>query len=998
MKSVLRVVTVLIALGGWGFSNAYALDLLAGRAVGPPVIDGRIDFGEWPIATNSIDFDHGFVTAVNDRMRLYLLVDVLEDDIDNPRSSSSEGDWIEVVVDVDENGDFTPGVDLIYTLWNNSRELRIQYYLSDSGVRAPLRDTPIYSSLAAGFGCFADDATEVPLDPPSSSECFNHRVWEMAIDLEEIGADPNVFLPTEHVLLSVRVHSNVPAFEERFPEGGFADMLDIQLVTVPAVANTGGAVIQFDQENTDDNGDGIINDPLEVTQAVQHRDNSLPLVARKDTAVRVYVEVREDDSPQMVTVSLYGTRDGRDLPGSPLSAEFWAHPDFEFPLRFFVDPFSEEARYGIRKGRDNLLHTANFALPDEWIKPDNVIFYAKARYADQEIESRSAEVFFVPRKTPYYVTIPINEGSWEAPVQVDETHLAAAESYLKTIYPVPDVNFERWEYPPFDIAPGVVTGAILRNDILENLIMYYDLLTALDVDPMPEQIYGYTVTADLAQAATQSPLCTTPGCGHVAGGGTFVEGADGTYLYNPTNMAHEINHNIGDPETWAQHVPGGTVGEGTVDPEWVRLYEESEGGVEAPYAEFHIREFGFDTRPPWVNGYDILGLSFYERRFTVIPPYWPEIMSYLTAIQLDGVHLKYVHPQAWTSPYRWTRMFDVFEPDPSGFPGSGRMRMIYYVSGRMNRQGLVQLNPVMRLSGLPSVEPDSKGEYILEFQYPGGRRSLTVPFTPIFVDSEGSPLDTVYFRFALPAKGTPDRIVVRKDKEVLDQIIVSKHRPKVAVTEPRGDMEWNGTQKLVWQSKDQDDDPLTYVILYNPNVAASSKVKSNWIPVAWDVQGDSYEVNMDRLPGGTTGRFKIMATDGFHTVSAYSPGSLTVKDKPPTIALIRPDLSPQTDVAEENPNQYRVYAGGEAELDRTLPPGPVTFEAHGSDLEDGRLADDQILWFLGKQRQFMGRGGKITVHFESGTYLITVTAVDSAGNTTKKEFSIVVGEETENAS
>ena len=440
------------------------------------------------------------------------------------------------------------------------------------------------------------------------------------------------------------------------------------------------------------------------------------------------------------------------------------------------------------------------------------------------------EVFFVPRKTPYYVTIPINEGSWEAPVQVDETHLAAAESYLKTIYPVPDVNFERWEYPPFDIAPGVVTGAILRNDILENLIMYYDLLTALDVDPMPEQIYGYTVTADLAQAATQSPLCTTPGCGHVAGGGTFVEGADGTYLYNPTNMAHEINHNIGDPETWAQHVPGGTVGEGTVDPEWVRLYEESEGGVEAPYAEFHIREFGFDYPPSlgqWIRypGPQLLRSPIHRN---------PAVLA-RNHVLPDGRSTRRRAPQVRPSPSldlalpldAHVRRYS--SPTPPAFPDRDGCAMIYYVSGRMNRQGLVQLNPVMRLSGLPSVEPDSKGEFILEFQYPGGRRSLTVPFTPIFVDGEGSPLDTVYFRFALPAKGTPDRIVVRKDKEVLDQIIVSKHRPKVAVTEPRGDMEWNGTQKLVWQSKDQDDDPLTYVILYNPNVAASSKVNSNWI-------------------------------------------------------------------------------------------------------------------------------------------------------------------------
>ena len=375
MKSVLRVVTVLIALGGWGFSNAYALDLLAGRAVGPPVIDGRIDFGEWPIATNSIDFDHGFVTAVNDRMRLYLLVDVLEDDIDNPRSSSSEGDWIEVVVDVDENGDFTPGVDLIYTLWNNSRELRIQYYLSDSGVRAPLRDTPIYSSLAAGFGCFADDATEVPLDPPSSSECFNHRVWEMAIDLEEIGADPNVFLPTEHVLLSVRVHSNVPAFEERFPEGGFADMLDIQLVTVPAVANTGGA------------GDSIR--PRRHGRQTGTGSSTIPWRSPRPSST-VTTPCRW--SPARIPRCEFTWRYGRTIPlkwspypyTGPETGETCPAPLFppssgrtrisNFHCGFSLTP--SQRRPDMESGRDETIYfiRPTSLCPMKWTKPDNVFF------------------------------------------------------------------------------------------------------------------------------------------------------------------------------------------------------------------------------------------------------------------------------------------------------------------------------------------------------------------------------------------------------------------------------------------------------------------------------------------------------------------------------------------------------------------------------------------------------------------------------------------------
>ena len=892
-------------------------------------------------------------------------------------------------------------MDVIYTLWTNSRELRIQRYASDSGVRYPLSDASIYSSVAAGFGCFSQDGTEVLHEPPSAPECLNHRVWEVALDLEEIGADPNVFLPTEYVHLGIRVHSEIPDFEDTIPPGfpaDFGDTLNIELVTVPAVAGDADSVIQFDEEETDENGDGIINDPLEITQAIQHRDNSLRLVARKDTAVRVFVEVREEDEANHVTVSLYGTRDGRDLPGSPLCVEFWAWPDFEFPLRVFVDPFHDVLRYGIRKGRDNLNHTANFLLPDEWVEPDNVFFYAKARYADQEIESRTVEARFIPRKTPYYIMIPINEGSSSDPVQVDETDLAAAESFAKTIYPVPDIRFERRDFWAFNISPGVVTGEILRMRILEDLIWMYDFMVAFDVEPLPDQMFGYTVTSEYGQAATAGPLCTTPGCGHVSGGDTYIESSSGDFLYNATVMAHEIDHNIGDPDSWGKHVPGGGVGEGTVDPEWVRLYEESEGGAEDPYEEYCIREFGFDTRRPWVNGYDLFEEPFTQRRFTVIPPFWPELMSYRGAMMLDqdiAPTFRYYHPRQWTSPYRWERMFDAFEPDSSGYPGLGRRRMSYHVSGRIDRQGPAELNPVMRLLGRPSTVPDSQGEYALELEYFGGKKRLTVPFTPDFLDSEGEPLNSAYFRFNLPIQWNPTRVLLRKGKEVLDEIVVSKHRPTVKITSPAGNVEWNGLQKLEWQGKDKDDDTLTYAILYNPEgvTYSWSQGKKGWIPLAWGLKEHTYLVNMETLPGGQKGRFRIVATDGFHTVYATSRGRLSVKDKPPTLALVRPDLSPPADDAsDDNKNQSRMDKTSELLNLVSLPPGPIVFEAHGSDLEDGPLPDNAFVWFLGQQKQGMGRGKKVTIHFESGVYLITLMAADSTGNTVEKQFSILVGQ------
>ena len=58
---------------------------------------------------------------------------------------------------------------------------------------------------------------------------------------------------------------------------------------------------------------------IEVTQAIQDRDNTLPLVADKRTVARLYADVNGVGSVQPSIVYLYSSSGGNDLPGSPLA-------------------------------------------------------------------------------------------------------------------------------------------------------------------------------------------------------------------------------------------------------------------------------------------------------------------------------------------------------------------------------------------------------------------------------------------------------------------------------------------------------------------------------------------------------------------------------------------------------------------------------------------------------------------------------------------------------
>ncbi len=901
----------------------------------PRTVDGAVGWWEWDV-TNRIDFDHGFITVLNDNIRLYILVDVLGD---TTEGSPSE-DYFWLTFDVDRDGAITPDVDLNYGPAPGTYDMQYQYY-SGPGSWSGGDPGYIFSSVAAGFGCFFADGTEWLYTAPLAPVCDNHRVYEFGIDLREIGAHAG-----GDVRMGLRIVSANPDFTDEVPANfthDFSDLIEVSLAPYPgplwAVDPT--ASVGFDERYG--------KDGIEVTQAIQTRMNDMPLVDDKATVARMYVQTSGATFAQPAIVYLYGTSDGHNLPGSPLSTLFLA-PVYDFPSSI--------------PRRDQLDSTANFVLPDSWIE-GTVTFRGRAMdLFGHEVASSTVSHTFTPREVPVYWSVPINTGTEEAPNVVNNHHIARQETYLETVYTVPDVEFVRkgWEE----------VGATGHgcDEVIQKLNDYYDRvqlawilgLRAVEVEPgyvvieeafaLPDQIYGFmprTCTTSTGNPMGMSNPVWLGGRGRVA------IGFAGEMTNAEPVMAHEINHNLDrrpdgeatwglhvgnpDPDTWGISNPNADrswgCGASGPDPDWPRTDDD-------------INEVGFDTRVPWgARGSD---------RDTVVPLSCPDFMSYCGRERA---------PTRWVSPYRWENLFNhaFAAPLAAGLSShthqvQQQTQTVYYVSGYLSKNGTGNLNPIFVQPGIPT--PDiPPGEYAIEVRDAFGKVLLTKPFFASFVDAEGNAVEETHFRFQLLEQPGASKVFLKKGGQILDGIVVSENAPTVTVMEPNGGEQWTGRQTIVWNAQDQDGDSLRFTILYSPDKGKS------WYPVAWSIEGQSYDVDAAILPGGDSARVRVIATDGFNTTQDDTDGTFWVQPKPPD------------DV------------GGRPEPDSHYWPGQlIHFEGEAFDVDDGLLPGERFIWSY--DSTIFGTGSQVSARLPAGYYEVSLTVVDNDETTGQDTIGILV--------
>jgi hypothetical protein len=774
----------------------------------PPTLDGVISSGEWDMS-NKLPFDNGFLSFRNDGIRLYVLIDVL---YDLHADDLGSGDYFYLTFDTNQNGVIDPNVDMNYGVTVNEHNLRYQYYLGANiwtGLQPSTR-----SARARGFGCFAADGSfSLASFKPIKLNCTKHRVWELAIDLDEIQA-----VAGETLKMGVKVASATPAYINELPENFTEDFSDlISVVTAPVVflAPDPDYTITLD------------TDAIEITQAIQDRDNTLALVEDKTTVARVYVDVNNAAIGQGVTAFLYGSRNGVDLPGSPL-------------MKFYNAPTSIN--------RTELNHTANFALPVSWDE-GTVTFSSRARSLhEQEVSSTPFNLTFSEREVPVYWYVPINTGTNNTPNLISNTEMDSQRSYLEAIYPVPSVT---WVQKPWTvIGPTTIGNTIADLNDYYNSVALAWLLTVIftgkEPFALPDQIYGFVPSG----GGLSDP--TWIGANGRVGYGFRGTSREGT-------LAHEINHNLdrSSDGTWGRHIPFGCGASGT-DPSW-------------PYANDDIQEVGFDTRLPWVDN---------AAQTNVIPGTTPDIMSYCQSGIL---------PTKWISPYRWTNLFNNFAPSGvSALSAAAVATNVYYLSGAIQEDGTGSLNPAFIQLGEPSI-PENEGNAEIQLLGPKGELVGNLIFNIDFLDDPEEPFSTSFFNLRIPVPETAvSRIVLVYKDQVVDEILVSSNAPTITVNSPSvngqslsevGALAAGSLVTLSWTASDLDNDPLSFTILYSPDNGA------NWYPVASNITGSSYDIDTSVLPGGDGGIFRVIVTDGANTSEDDNDTPVVLPDNSPVVLI-----------------------------------------------------------------------------------------------------------------
>lgn len=794
--------------------SAPATTINSAYAATPPQLDGSVGFGEWD-TSNTIPFHSGFITVRNDNVRLYVLIDVLSETTNDPN------DYFWVTFDKNQNAAIDSRVDLNYGLQTGTGNMRYQFYLGPSSWTGILPDT--YSARAKGYGCFwADGSQGIASFRPLRFSCTQHRVWELAFDLKEIGT-----FAGGTAKMGIRTAAPANSILDDVPANffnSFTNLVNINLAPPPffTLAPFPGARVAFE-----------VN-PIEVTQAVQTRTNTLGLVANKDTVARVYTITANVPFANSANTYLYGSVGAVDLPGSPMVVQ---------------------QRAPTVINRNNLNDTANFRLPKSWTS-GNVTFTAKATDPlNNTATGAGPTIAYTPKAYLTVWIVPVNTGSTSSPVLPPQSEIDRQESYFRAIYPLSDIHFVQ---KPWTVL-GVVTGEpITALNTYYNTVVLGWLLTVIfngGISPfdLPDEIYGFTPSG----GGLSDPVWAG-GVGRVARGfqGTSLEGT----------MAHETNHNLdrSNNGTWGRHVPNGCGAAGP-DPNW-------------PYANSNINEVGFDTRLPWSTGGGTL---------TVIPNTVPDIMSYCQSGFL---------PTKWISPYRWTNLFNTL-PSPAAAALATKPLVsypnVFYVTGSLHEDKNTKaitgnLNPIFTGPGM--ADQSGKGNFSIQFLDAQGALVTGFTFPAQFIDDPEEPVDTVHFSFAIPqpivigAAVTKVVLMDNANQTTLDTIDVSQTALTVGITAPVAGANWSGTQTLQWTATNAAND--TFNVFFSPDSGGS------WQSVASGLHGvTSLSIDTTTLPNTTTGRLRVYASDGFNNAQADSANFTVNNAKPPTVEILSPTPS-----------------------------------------------------------------------------------------------------------
>ena len=685
---------------------------------------------------------------------------------------------------------------------------------------------------------------------------------------------------------------------------------------------------------------------IEMSQAIQEPNNSVPLVAaaataHKRTFARVYLGLEGGASSiSSVTGRLTASRPDGSLPGGPTSIDS-------------SNAITVEAANSRDDARSDLATSLNFELPREWLTPGKLhlqLDRLEIEGAQSTLPCAGCENPFpgggpavktfheVPPVRVWLVNVPWRSSPGATPITPTQFDIDMLASWLRRAYPTAEVLDTQLTMPTEDRTPGVKGKRGLSCTEVNSALSKW--VQTLPGEHPSTRFYG--VVSDAGGNFMR-------GCAQI--GGRFGSGPAGANgwpwdsdgAYTDWYGGHEIGH------TYNRKHPG--------------FCGESSDDGKFPYPNGRIGDFGADFQG-LDSGDSTLGLPLQLNDWR---NGWTDVMTYcnnqwISDYTYRGILKRLCSEEKPNCPNRseLTRaggspasVRSSAAPDLLRKKGGRRLAVNGSLALPSNKLSRTQLSV---LGGLPISKRPRKSLYAIKLVGRSGRTLKRYPFEPKIESDlppgeEAAAIDEV-----VPFDVAARRVEITRGPKVLRSARVSRHAPSVKLTAPKK-KKLKKRVKVRWRARDADGGRLTYTLLY-------SHRGKNFIPVASGLRKRSYRVDLRRLPGGKKAKFRVIANDGVLTGSATSTRGLKVPAKSPSVSIATPRSGATFDAGQ-----------------------PVQMVAIVDDLQDPRLPAKKLVWRSSIQGK-LGKGAAIAPRLDPGTHEVTLSATNSAGK--KSAASITV--------
>lgn len=607
-------------------------------------------------------------------------------------------------------------------------------------------------------------------------------------------------------------------------------------------------------------------DGIELTQAIQCfdtsegdascPDNSLPLVAGKLTAARVYISrvgppPAEPQYPA-VRVDLFVTA---TVPGAPVPVVSAASQLYKVRLEWDRGDETTTANFLISAPPAGPLYAwAQVNADNKWPDPNpsnNVAATVAAVTTTRAAKIRWVRVNYKPDPTIKYPTYPFKGPNLASESWIMQHSLDVA----RVVYPTATIDYQKDGVGVVDYSIEVPTDTSfntwkritpdIRDDFVVNGATHRAMSSYLNnelVVKVPSQRDYDTLLAWFPPGATDGPNVID---GIAEGAPPIVSNGSGRACLGPEPKAkvgaHEIAHNYG-----LGHFP--CFLNPSLPHPWPAPYNDC-SPVEVPFDPFLMKvenSFTFMT-----YGGD-----------SISPVEWKFLLAKLQSG--GGASAQRVAPEA-----------------PA-----------LLIRGWLSTAGEGGFYPLYTMPAAPSV-PDASAQAPAEIRFldASGQVIAHYPFDLQLELPEGGPADLGGFQWWLPRPDGLDRVQLLYAGILAHERQASAHQPEAEWLSPSAGASLAGPTTLTWLAADGDDDPLFFMVSYSHDGGTT------WVPLATDLTDPSFVLDADQLPGGDECLVRVLVSDLWHTREVVG-GPFRIGRKPPEVAIGAPPDEAQLDEAQ----------------------------------------------------------------------------------------------------